>query len=46
MCVTSIPDERESTAFAGEAVPWYVNVADLATSFEHASQVLRRRSIS
>jgi hypothetical protein len=39
------PDEREAAAFASEAVPGYVNVADISTSFEDPSQVLGGCSI-
>lgn len=41
----NIPDECKSTTFSSKAISRDVNVADLTTSFEHASQILRRRSI-
>jgi len=38
---TNLPDESEATAFAREAVARYINIADLATSLEYASEIFR-----
>ena len=41
-----IPDEGESSTLPGEPVSGYVDVADLATTLKHPTQILWRRSVS